>query len=250
MAPREFFEARRYSAVIVHDDRVTGVEDVVRHWRPSRDRARTESIGEWTVARVTFVSERNYYPASVGAGPVAGGFAHQMYVASRQAPGVLPVVVLAAPYVRLLSESVSQVDARLTDDRPLGFARPEIGKLFGRFSLNPPSLMRASRIEVQMRQSGLDRVALSGQNPLRSDLRQFLDTISRPYSIRVASRFVSDGRATNVNLDRYGNLNWHLSSERAWGNVVPVLDEFVGGGPQPTTADAPFRRMATDEDDE
>lgn len=250
MPDAEYFEARRYSAVVVHDDRLVSLKDVLNGLDASLPSRKSFTNEKWSVERITFKSRRNYYPPGVNVRTRGSGHPHEMYVVHGDHTKAGGMFVVAAPYVRLLAEAMRRLDEGLQGDAPLRFARPSVDKLFDHFQWSTHRFMRASRIEVCMRQSGLDRVALSGRNPLRSDLRQALHAVSLPYSIRVQCSFADDIRATNVNLDAHGNFHWHLSNERSWDNVVPLLDLVLANVPLEDTEDFPFRRLSLRDDDE
>jgi hypothetical protein len=242
MTEPEYFEARRYSAVLVNDARVTSVDDAIRSWGLNGPSNEVFAGLGWTVTRVTYGSRKNYYPSNVQVVKHGEGHPHEIYIASPP-PETLRGLLIAAPYVRLLRESISRLDANLAGDDALAFSVPDMGELFSHFETSSHRHLRASHIEVKMRDNGLDHVALSGRNPLRSDLRHALLKVARPYAIRIKADSVRDMRPTNINLDQHGNVWWHLSGEAAWGNVLPVLqllmDEFELG----VTLDVPLLKL-------
>jgi hypothetical protein len=244
MTELEYFEARRYSAVLVDDPRVTSVGTVARAWGLHGKSVRSIEGFGWSVTRLTYGSRKNHYPPSVRVTKHGEGHPHEIYLATPPRDSGFSGMLIAAPYVRLLRESIGRLDANLEGDAALAFSAPDMNALFAHFETSTHRHMRASHIEVKMRDNGLDHVALSGRNPLRSDLRHALLQVARPYAIRVRTDSVRDMRPTNVNLDQHGNIWWHLSGESAWGNVLPVLqlliDEFELG----VTHDLPLLKLS------
>jgi hypothetical protein len=237
-----YFEARRYSAVLLHDSRVPdlvalrrALEIPTKACKPLAD----EATG---LTRATFGSRKLHYPPAVRVLVQGEGNPHQIYLA-RSSPQAGSPLMIAAPYVNLLGEALAKINSAVPGDDALLYVRPNMIRLFEHFQRTTHRSVKATQIQVTMKRRGVDKVSLSGDNPLRSDLREALLRVARPAGIRLQSAHVKKLRATNVYIDQDGNLFWHLSDERTWGNVTPILELLTTTFDLETTTDIPLAKV-------
>lgn len=141
--------------------------------------------------------------------------------------GAVGVVLIIAPYVRLLQRILSDLEHCLGQPRPWYLAL-DPSRAF-RVLVDPPDEdAKVRQFSVQVRSgSSADRVSISGRNPLRADLgREFAEAAIANdvgYDVRLQiSKF--PGFSTNLNVDRHGNAWWFHRGPESLQNVLPGLD--------------------------
>jgi len=205
----------------------------------------------WQIRVTEMYHRRSLYPASIGPTPDSSGdrYGHTVYLGSatfklgeaKRSSWVL----LASPYVRLFADL-----KRLLQDRMnLKFLAPDMKMLFSHFEEHRAGL-RVPRIVVQMfGDVGVETVALSGRSPLRSELREALENVSRPYAIRIADTTQDVG--TSVSFDKRGAVWWHLRTQNQFAyilNLVRLVDDigaFVTTSRWPTLPAEPALKAPT-----
>jgi hypothetical protein len=224
------YERRRYSAVVMSHEGLgtfSAVSKVAGPILQGQKRVPKAPRG-WDLRRVELYGKRSYpenvsVPSSKVRDDQVG---HDSYIGVHTpADGSGPLVLVAAPYRRLLHSTVEKLAAGL--DRPTPtFASFRMDRLFDAL-LSEPDDYRATRITVQTAgEPGVALVSLSGVSPLRSGLwNEIRDTVT-PYGARVHKKY-EDG-SVRLHTDRLGNLFWHqlneLSTARVCAAVGYLLD--------------------------
>lgn len=246
MDSKQTFEGRRYSAVVVIDPRIEHPGSISTLLGQSGGDV-TECVvtePKWESSWVEYLAPISHYPASIQRLAGDGGVPHELFVSTgKLAIGRrgLSACLIASPYIRILERTISRVSEALGKPTP-SFASIRMPEVYSHFARSSSLEVRASRVSVQMNsESGkLDLVALSGQQPLRSELREKLDEISTPYSIRLDIRYPDI--SSRIHFDRHGNFWWYLSSERATLNPVRILSLLSGEQLLESTRTEPTRK--------
>jgi len=224
---------RRFTAVLTRGKDLSTAEDVIRAsgrlFKGKGRVLRQAGLKDWELRLAELYHPRSLYPKSLDVG-VDGGddrFPHSVYVGSaRLRAGEAkksPWVLVASPYVRLFNH-LKHLSA---EGAKLEFLAPNMDTVFSYFEEHRPGF-RVPRIVVQMfGDVGVETVALTGRSPLRSDLRDALLRVSRPYAIRISDAKQSD--STSVSLDKRGLLWWYLRSPNQLTRIletIQLLDEI------------------------
>lgn len=228
------YERRRFSAVVMTHPRLSTVAEVTK--AAGTIIRGSVKVGRppdgWDIRRVGIYG-RNYYPGSITVPDSKKSdtlVGHDSYIAVRAASsGLRPLIVIAAPYRRLLNSAVEGIAERIGRPAP-GYLAFKMADLFDALHTEPDGY-KATRITVQTSgEPGVALVSLSGVSPLRSGLwHQIQDTVT-PYGARVQRKF-PDG-AIRLHTDRLGNFFWHQldesSTSRACATLGYLADKKIG----------------------
>lgn len=255
MARALMLDSRRYSAVIVRHDALAGHpsarnklwEALTGDWVESATK-----VGEWLVSPAAHLTNANYYSvaaASADSLTTSSGFVQGLYLATPLTvwPVAEPYLLIAAPYVRLLSRALHDFEELAGQPRP-SYLRPRLDQAFKDLANPPESWAHVSRFSVVNREEpSVDRVSIAGRNPLRAAVGKAFIGASLPFDIRLESKVHSAFR-TNVNLDRHGNIWWYQRSIDSFLNVLPVLDLLYKRALFDSTRTLPTSRRAEEDD--
>ena len=253
------YERRRYSAVLLAHPDVRKLADLSKVTRGglSSNLTSIRAPGPWRIARSEWLAEKSHYPdhivpAKERARP--GGYAHDFYVGVRAAAdlptGAGNLILVASPYVRLLGGFLKRLGQNVRPEpRFVAVDLESAVSIFADMSADSPFKVKRVTLQVlRETQRRLELVALSGRNPLHSDLLQLINRPdrTRPFGLGVA---VSDEPEVTirVNFDRHGNFSWHLSRERQLLSVLRIVDEVLMDGLAVTTRTVPLDRADPEE---
>ncbi|MFZ2526224.1 MAG: hypothetical protein WAX14_01025 [Rhodococcus sp. (in: high G+C Gram-positive bacteria)] len=197
---------------------------------PSGESLGVSRVDAWSVAKVTVESPRNYFTQLPdNAVATQDGFVQELYAAFRHVETggrTVPILVLVAPYVRLLNRILTQFTLNVGAPA-VQYCTPVMEEVFGLFESTSFEWMDATRISVKDdSEPALDLVSLTGRNPLRSNLRRELLGLGPAYSIRLSVRLGAS--ATNFHMDRFGNSWWYHRSDEDLTAALKVFDALLG----------------------
>lgn len=227
---------RRYSAIAVCDDRISGLSDLRQRVSDRLGVAeRLPGSAGVTLYRVEFMDSVFRYSSVEDPSGGAGLRPHLGYVAFFGGSHAR-TTLLVSPFARLLGRVVRDLDAR--SDPPLrGYYRFDIGRLIAR--IRESGLFEVEKVAaVTLRVTGdvtVDLVRLTGSAPLVSTLLANVEGMrvpsgNGPEGVELAVPYglvmrVGQGLDVPVRLsiDRHGNVHWYQLGEPAVGAVVDVL---------------------------
>lgn len=244
------YERRRYSAVALSHPKLRFFTDVTKAagtLMHGQTRLLKPPSG-WDIRRVDLYA-RNLYPGTISVPDKKKReslVGHDSYVAVRAATsGAAPLVLLAAPYRRLLGVTVAAVAEGIGRPDPT-FLAFRMASLFETLHSEPDGY-KATRITVQTAgEPGVSLVSLSGVSPLRSGLwHQIQDTVT-PYGARVQRKF-SNG-VIRLHIDRLGNLFWHQLNEESTSRACATLSYLADKNITRFVDVSPLKRTPIDSD--
>jgi hypothetical protein len=246
------YERRRFSAVALQHPQLSTHADVssASKGRMPRGGVRVKTgAGEWDLRRVELL-DRNRYPSSVAVPRTKrrgdSQVAHDSYVALRKTPASSPILVVAAPYRRLLTSFMRDLTTALPKPDP-DYVTFNMAAVFDRL-YGEPQGYKATRVTVQT--SGEPRLALvslTGVSPLQSGLWQDIREVVTPYGARVQRSF-PDGTA-RLHIDRLGNMFWHQLFESSVSRVCLALGFLLDQQLTGRTNMSPLERSSDDLED-
>lgn len=203
----------------------------------------------WSAHRSEYVSDRNFYPDSVGDPSLRKrdhGYAHQVYVGWTRLPSLdANAVLLASPYVRLLQRMVRDLAGRVSGPA-LQFLSMDMPSIYRSFARRDAGLV-ATKVTLQMlSQPGLELVSLTGRNPLDSELHEQIKDVAAPYALR-AEVNLGDHKA-RVNVDRHGNIWWYQTDEAKLGTVLSLVSRIAAIDSLKLTRTLPLERAEPDDE--
>lgn len=249
----EAFERRRYSAVMLWHPKLMTIRHLADATTHRLGDSVAVSLGHsgWTTRRAEWIANRSHYPQHIvdpKKSARSSGFAHDFYVSVRS-EGLAekqPLFLVASPYVRLLDVLIRTVTESL--GRPVtSFVSVNMDEAVRYFEHASREKLRTKRVTLQMlSEVGLELVALSGNNPLHSDLLETLRVggVAAPYSLGVDVEY---RQRTRVNFDRHGNFWWYLSAESTMVNPLNLVDRLFSAGLLGSSRTSPLRRASEEE---
>jgi hypothetical protein len=179
----------------------------------------------WAVTRMEYLATRKFYPGHVGGDERDrgdAGYAHDVYVATKDFAGRIgPVLLVASPYIHFLET--------IHDTLSMTIVKPAIQYLGADMSTIYKALNAAgenaavNRVTMQvMGEPNADLVSLSGKMPLHSDIHDKLLDITKPYGIGVKVEFA--GTDCRVGLTRHGRINWFQTTEDRIAHPLALID--------------------------
>jgi hypothetical protein len=219
-------EFRRFTAIALVHPGLRSPADVSNHLDgalAAPERVLSGPDG-WTVTRMEYTATRKFYRENVGsdARNRDGGYAHDVYIATKDFGGRLgPVLLLASPYVRFLEAMQDKLTSKVT--------RPAIQYI----AVDMPAVYAAldesgenaavNRVTMQViGEKNADLVSLSGKKPLHSNIHTNLLGITKPYGIGI--RVDHGGADCRVGLTRHGRINWFQTTEDRVAHPLALLD--------------------------
>lgn len=233
-ADREF--GRRYSAVVVADDRVTSMAALQGLAGSRFGRTRKLSADAGVEAfRVELIDSAFRY--STLPRPDGELFEHVGYVAFF-GTSLGRLTLLVSPFSRLLHRVVRDITGRL--DPPVeGFLRTDVPALVRGVRQHDIALNPVSSITLRVQgDDGVDLVSLAGRLPIDSTMFETLEAtrvrvgkeqlpLARPYRVRVELRHnIGDKPPLRLNLDRHGNMFWYQAGSPTVGEVCLFLQQL------------------------
>lgn len=247
-------EQRRYTSVLVcHDDLrdFLALRKLLAGSVGSHRSVRLPET-EWSIHRFEYLANRSLYPGHiVSAEDRRRGdrYAHDVYFATREPLRSLntPVILLASPYVRLLSSITSDLRKKLDHPAPR-YVSVDMASVYQTLSDGSVGELTATKVTMQMlSEPTLELVSLAGRNPLHSELHAAIKKVAAPYSIR--TEVSGENSKCRVNIDRHGNFWWFQAEEKRFALPLNVIDRLDETGSLKLTRTRPLDR-AEDEDDE
>jgi len=233
VAPSTEREFRRFTAIALVHPELSSPADVSKRLvtRLGAPKRITPGPSGWSVTRMEYTAARKYYPEHVGGDDRnrgEAGYAHDIYVATRDFGGrVGPVLLIASPYIHFLEAIHKLLDGAAT--------RPAIQYL----GIDMPSVYRSldasgeeatvNRVTMQvMGEPNADLVSLSGKKPLHSSIHEKLLGITKPYGIGVNVDY--EGTDCRISLTRHGRINWFQTAEDRVAHPLVLLDRIHRDG--------------------
>jgi hypothetical protein len=246
------FEGRRYSAVAVAHSSLRSLNDVlaaVEGMELHRGKPVLEKDGVVAV-RAAWRHAQNLYPYGSFLRKSArhvtsdGRYSHHCYIAELASSKSASMFVFASPHIRVVGRWATTLGERLENPKP-NYAIPLLDKLF--HDLETSSMAyKATQITLQIPSSvDVEKVALTGKSPLISGLRASLESVTRPYAIRL--EVPRDKRPLRLHLDRHGNFWWHQANDQAFGVAARALSSLRAGCYFGETHDLPHLRIVSEE---
>lgn len=220
---------RRFTAIAITHRNLRGTSDAAGPLGTSLVSPVTVPITPdgWSVVRMEYLARRKLYPDHVGDATRdrgTAGYAHDVYVASKDFGGRIgPVVVLASPYVVFLHEMVAMIADKL-DGPALQFLGIDMPTVYRALDASGDSAA-VNRVTMQViGEPNADVVALAGKRPLHSKIHETLEGVTVPYGIGVKVDF--GGTDCRVGLDRHGRITWFQTAEDRIAHPLALLDRI------------------------
>jgi hypothetical protein len=246
------FEGRRYSAVAVTHKSLRSLNDLVAAIG-GVEIARTKPVfdeGGVFAVRAAWRHAQNLYPygsflrRSARQADSDGLYSHHCYIAELAGDKRQPIFVFASPHIRVVGRWSAVLGDTVENPRP-SYAIPLLDPLF--HDLGTSSMAyKATQITLQIPSSvDVEKVALTGKSPLISGLRASLESVTRPYAVRL--EIPREKRPLRLHLDRHGNFWWHQANDYAFGVAARALASLGSEGYLGETHDLPHLRIVSED---
>lgn len=244
-------DQRRFSSILIVHPHLKSPEDLVEMMRGRlRLDPQVKAGGpDWAVTRAKYFAARSHYPASV-IPPESieehSGYAHEIYLGSISATAGPGFVLIASPYVRLLQQLVGYL-ARSRPEPALQYLAVDMRRTYAELQQDQARIA-VTRVTLQMlNQPGLELVALTGRNPLNSELHASIEQVTAPYAVRVEVTGTS-GDKSRVNVDRHGNVWWYQTDETRLEAPLGLIEALANANAFHLTRSLPLDRAKNDDD--
>lgn len=248
------YEQRRYSAALIQHSSIgdfpalrSSLSNLVA--KPKRLNSNDDF---WTAFRAQYLLDRNLYPEHLvdrRRSAAQDRHPHDLYLGFRDLGrgGGGPTLLLASPYVRLLSTVTSALAANAPSPG-VRFLKVDMSAVYAAM-MTRSEHFRATRVTLQvLNEPELELVSLAGRNPLNSKLHAALTSVAAPYAVR--SEIVGNQGRCRVNVDRHGNLWWYQPHERHFTLPLLFIDAMASWSALTSTRSMPLRRRSDEDNDE